>query len=70
MKEIMASLQFENKCVGDPIESDEGDNAPRKSISVDIVPSRDNHSSIDNLSIDRSLSTDNVHQLITQQQGI
>ena len=47
------TLQFEKEFVGDPIESDKEDNALGKSISFDIVPSMDNHPSMDNLSVDR-----------------
>ena len=55
------TLQFENEFIGDSLESDEEDNSLGKSISVDIVPSMDNsHPLMDNLSVDRNASTDNV----------
>ena len=54
-------LQFENEFIGKTIESDEEENSLGKSISVDIMPSMDNpHLSIDNLSFDRIVSTNNV----------
>ena len=61
------TLQFENEHIGDIIESDEEECSDRKSASVDVIPPIDNpnsmdnpHSSMDNLSVDRHTSTDNL----------
>ena len=62
------TLQFENEYIGDTVESDEEENSNGKSVSIDVIPSMDNpnssmkdtHLLMDNLSVDRNRSTDNV----------
>ena len=61
------TLQFENEHIGDIIDSDEEEWSHRKSASVDVISSIDNpHPSMDNISVDRNTSTD---QLINPLQG-